>query len=161
MSVVVVVIVVTNVLRSARVGFLMEAFVSWRLFRLLYSLWLLRSEEIARWHGEPTRVSKARSKWNWYTRGTHLYYSFDKASSIIISRMQGRGIQVKESGFIFALITYRRIATAFFVGSMLLENMLMNKWLQPIGRSPTQWSWLLIFIGTFRSDKKQFHCRAL
>ena len=61
-------------------------------------------------------ISKGRSKWKWYTRGTHLYYSFDKVSSISISRMQGRGIRVKESGFIFALITNRGI------GSMLLEN---------------------------------------
>ena len=67
-------------------------------------------------------VSKARSKWKWYTRVTDLYYSCDKVSSITISRRQGRGIHVKESGFVFALITNRRIATAFFVGSMLLEN---------------------------------------
>ena len=36
-------------------------------------------------------------------------------------------------------------------------KMLMNKWPQPIGRSPTQWFWLLIFIRTIRSEKKQFH----
>ena len=83
---------------------------------------------MARWHGEPTMISKGRSKWKWYTRGTHLYYSFDKVSSISISRMQGRGIHVKEPGFIFALITNRGI------GSMLLENAEF-KWLQPIGRS--------------------------